>query len=245
MKLVSQIQLVGRLCLSLDRYERHIGLFLFDELDIESIPQDLLGKAADSICWLLLHEAQCATITGAGAGRCLISLIGQIQRMGEEFSSSLKEELILQAKNYGGECGELFAKKASENKMLEEVVSAREMYFKALAESKSSPLWKMQVPGYSRAMEEFHRNFGNEVDQGARKHSVLMEMVHSVALLYGRSWSTFHGQQLGPTTKLSKIGHSMELPRLELIDPEQMQLRRLYAHREIQNIELSFEKVPS
>ena len=71
-----------------------------------------------------------------------------------------------------------------------------------------------------------------------------MGMIHEVQLLYGKSWSTFAGEQLSPTSELSTFGHSVEIPRLELIDPEQMHFRRLVARHEIKLIE-SKNQIPT
>jgi hypothetical protein len=244
MKAAKQSDLITDLSLSLDRSQRQIGLFLFDELNIEELEVAKLTAAKADICWLLLHEVEGATIDGDGAARVLISLLGQTSRMGERFTDALKAEIILQVKNYPGKCGDTFAASSSKHKFLQAAVEIRDQYFAALAEAKKSSLWRMEVPGYRRAVAQHQRNFQNQVQEGAKKHSVFMNFVHEVQLLYGKTWSTFMGENLSAPSELSSFGHSVEFPRLELIDPEQMQFRRLVARSEINLIE-SRNQTPS
>jgi hypothetical protein len=244
MKTSPQNDLIGSFCLSPDRIQRHIGLFFFDELDFDGLPTDLMNMCDVRSCWLLLNEVISANLTAESAGRCLISLLGQADRVGQEFTQGLKSELLMQAKNYPGACGELFVKHAGENVILKEVVAQRETYFQALVKAKQSPVSRMQIPGYHQALEEFHRNFYNEIQEGSVKYSALLSVIPSVKILYGHTWSSFHGNQLSDPTDMHKFSHSVELPRMELIDPEQMQLRRLQSHVEIEAIERDVREKP-
>src|ERR1700677_4937056 len=140
MKAAKLSELITDLCLSLDRSQRHIGLFLFDELHVEQLELTKLTAAKADICWLLLHEVEGSTVDGGGAARILVSLLGQTSRMGERFTDALKQEIILQVKNYPGKCGEAFAVKSSQHKFLQEAVEIRDKYFAALAEAKKSSL---------------------------------------------------------------------------------------------------------
>ena len=244
MKAAKQSELITDLCLSLDRSQRQIGLFLFDELHIEQLEVTRLTASKADICWLLLHEVEGSTIDGGGAARILVSLLGQTSRMGERFNDALQQEIILQVKNYPGKCGETFAAYSAQYEFLKKAVELRDRYFTALAEAKKSSLWRMEVPGYRRAVAQHQRDFQNQVQQGAKKHSVFLNFVHEVQLLYGKAWSTFVGESLSAPSQLSSFGHSVEFPRLELIDPEQMQFRRLVARSEINLIE-SRNQTPS
>jgi hypothetical protein len=221
-------------------------LFFFDKLHVTELPAVALAACDPRICWILLHEVAVVAsgLNKESAGRCLLSLLSQANRMGASFTAALKQEILLQAENYPGACGKLFSEGAADNPILQEVMADQEKYFHALAQTKKSPVLQMQVQGYHRAMEEFSRNFYNEVKEGARKHSVFSQMVHEVALLYGLSWSTFQGNQLGEPTNLQRISHGTEMPRLELIDPEGMQMRRLHGLTQINMLEADMQERP-
>jgi hypothetical protein len=228
MKTTRQDDLIGELCLSPNRVKRDIGLYFFDELDVLELPN--LGGCDPRICWILLHEVICQTISGQSAVRCLLSLVSEAGRLGSEFTRGLKIELLTQAKNYPGACGEMFAKNKDTSPLLQEAVAAQEKYFQALARTKTSPVFLIQIPGYQQAMEEFRRRFSNEI--------------HEVRILYGLSWSTFQGDQLGAATELQPFSHKMELPRLELIEPEEAQLRRLHASTDMDALERDLQEHP-
>ena len=241
-----QDQLIGEFCLSADRTKRHIGFYFFDKIHGTELPPTTLAACDPRICWILLHEVAVVAsgLNKESSGRCLLSLANQADRMGANFTDALKQELLLQAKNYPGALGKMFTEASPCKPILQEVMADQDKYFKALAKTKESSVLQMQVQGYHRAMEEFGRKFSNEIQEGARKHSVLMQMVHEVAILYGLSWSTFQGNQLGEPTNLQRISHGTELPRLELIDPEGMQMRRLHALTQINLLEADIQRSP-
>ena len=60
-----------------------------------------------------------------------------------------------------------------------------------------------------------------------------MQFIKKVQLLYGKTWSSFYGGKLGEASSLKQFSSSSEMPRLEIIDPEGMALRRLYASAKI------------
>jgi hypothetical protein len=244
LKTTQQDDFIGELCLSSNRVQRHIGLYFFEELAVTALPTAALAACDPRICWILLYEILCRNLDKESTGHLLLSLLTQVDRMGEDFRVALKDELLVQAKNYAGACGEMFAKNAEGNPILQEVMAKQDKYFKALAETKKSPILQMQVPGYFAAMDEFNRRFANDIQRGAREHSVLMQIAHEVAILYERSWSTFQGNQLGDVAELQKVSHGMEIPRLEMIHPEGMQMRNLHALTQIRELEAEMEQKP-
>jgi hypothetical protein len=78
----------------------------------------------------------------------------------------------------------------------------------------------------------------NQVSKGAEELSIFTKLVKKVVLLYGREWRTFHGGVLGESSGLKQISTSMEFPRMEFIDPEGMQLRRIHASVRITELTL-------
>ena len=57
--------------------------------------------------------------------------------------------------------------------------------------------------------------------------SVFMSVVTKVKLIYGNEFSFSDGKSISNASTMSHIENSMELPRLEIIDPEGMTIRRL------------------
>ncbi len=59
-----------------------------------------------------------------------------------------------------------------------------------------------------------------------------MRFASSVHLIYVNKFSALVGETVGDATPRAHFEHSMELPRLELIDPEGMVIRRIGSHEQ-------------
>jgi hypothetical protein len=219
--------LVINLAFSHDAGCRKLGLYLFDELDLESLPVSLLTETGEREIRLGFCEAQRTLIHGKAIARFFIALIPRIERAAEELQSEFFDELILQAKNFGGECRQEFEKRAGEFALLKKAIDAAKRYYDGLGAVQNSSIGQMDVYGYREAARLYGRRFSTEVSKGAEAASVFMQVFKHVNLLYGKQWSSFQGGTLGQSSGLQTISSSMEIPRLEIIDPEGMALHRL------------------
>lgn len=68
---------------------------------------------------------------------------------------------------------------------------------------------------FSRARE---KQMNNSLEE-ARKHSPLRQIVTQIPLKAGAGTFNYHHSSYGPSTKLSTVSHSIELPRREAFDP--------------------------
>jgi hypothetical protein len=102
----------------------------------------------------------------------------------------------------------------------------------------------MEVSGYRQAVKLHGRRFAREVSKGAEEMSVFMGMFKKVRLLYGKRFSSFQGGAFGETAGLQQISSSTEVPRMEIIAPETMSLRRIHASAKIQELTEAREPAP-
>jgi hypothetical protein len=235
-------ELVGWLVFSVKAPSRRLGLFLFEELSIRSLPSTLMDGIDERGIRLAFYESQMNSLDGEAVARFLIVLLPYLQRCDPAFQKEFYDELVLEAKNYGGACRDEFGKRANEFPLLKEALGAAERYVEALQKLEQSCIRAMEVSGYQHAARIAQRHFANAVSQGAEQSSVFMKLFKKVALLYGRQWSSFYEGKLSKPFSLQKISTSMELPRLEEIDPEGMVLRRLHAVAQVHDLSKEVEE---
>jgi hypothetical protein len=222
-------RMVGQLCLSEDSDCRRLGLFLFDELELNSIPSEILDSLGENRLAAAFFQLRADLVHGVAIGRCLISLIPCMEKATEPLQREFYEELVTQLKNLPGSCRELFECHANKFPILEKAIAQADRYLDALKAIVESGINAMEVPGFRSAARLQSRRFVSQVSQGAEKMSVFAQLFKKVRLLYGKEWRTFHGGELSATSGLREFSHSVEIPRLELIDPEGMNLRRIHA----------------
>lgn len=222
-------KLVGKLVMSRVCECRQLGLHLFDKLEIADIPSELLNNVDDTQFELAFCELQRSMAGGVTIARILISLIGCLHRIAPALQKDFYDELVLQAKNYSGACRKEFEKRAIEISLLTKALADAQRYFESLRGVLHSSISAMEVSGVRHANRLHGRRFSNAISKRSSELSILTQLCKHVRLIYGRQWSTYNGGTLGETSTLKQFSAEMEVPRLEMIDPEYMALRRLHA----------------
>ena len=225
--------LVGQLVLSPSERCRKLGLFFFDKLGMSALPAAMLDTVGEDQVRVAFYELQRGIVHGDAIAHYLIMLIPCIQRSSLDFQAEFYDLLVLQLKNYSGICRDIFQKKQNEFQMLKKAIEEVDNYFNALQNVRHSCINTMEVTGYRRAKYLYSRRFSNVVSKGAEEASVFMQFCKKIQLLYGKTWSSFYDGKLGEVSSLKQFSSSSEIPRLEIIDPEGMALRRLYASSKI------------
>jgi hypothetical protein len=233
--------MVGRLVLSKEAGCRKLGLFLFDELALNTLPSELMDHMDEGELRLAFHELQRTLVHGDAVGRYLISLIPCAERASPAFQAEFYAELVLQSKNYAGACRVEFERQANVFPILRKALDEAGHYFESLNQVQQSPISTMDVPGYAHAVRLYRRRFSEEVRKGSEEKSLFMQFCKKTQLLYGKKWSSFQDGKLTGTSALQKISSSVEIPRLEEIDPEGMALRRLNASASLAALSVNSE----
>jgi hypothetical protein len=215
---------------------RKLGFFFFDDLDLINLPKDLLDGLDHRLLALAFYESQRTSLHAAANARFLILLIPYIERADGSMQDEFYDELVLQLKNYFGGCRDEFQRRANDFPILQKAITEVDAYFEQLKQTRESGIAAMEVTGSRQAAKLSGRRFARAVSKGAEEMSVFMQMFKKVRLLYGKQWSTFHEGALSESSGLQQFSSEVEMPRMEFIDPEGMNLRRYQASVKIREL---------
>jgi hypothetical protein len=139
-------------------------------------------------------------------------------------------EVVIQAVNYS-QSGLAEIKRFSRSMLAKAIVNRAEQYFNNFKKTRNSPANGFSFPGYKEACLRSNTRFNTQVRKMAEEKSVFMRFAKKVQLIYGSEFSFAVGDSVSDASPMEHFEQSMELPRLEVIDPEGMAIRRLQAHK--------------
>ena len=229
--------LMANLLFSRDRHRRRLGRRLFERLATGTLSSAVFAGKNEGEVMLGLLEFRRALAPRASAVADFLLLIAPFaDAAGAGFKEEYADEVLVQAKNFPGACLRRFKAAAGKSVIIAEVVSLAETYVAALKAAGKSPLGATAVPGFDRAWHEQQRRFSNQVQEGAREQSPLMQVLPEVHMLFGDSFAVDNGGELNPTPyRNTEVG--TEFPGLDFIDPEGMIIRRINAVGAIEYLE--------
>jgi hypothetical protein len=220
--------LVGRLCVSPDMDTRRLGLALFDSLDMAAFPRAALTSSSIA-ARLVFHEFQRVMLSPKAIARLLIAIASSAEATIDGFRSELFDELKLQAHNFAGECRTELLAQGGTVPLVKQALDDVATYFADLDRSLKAGISGMEVAGHRQAATDERRRFSRQVAESAESHSMILRLAKQVRLLYGCATSQFLGGILSDAMSLAHTSVSMEMPLVELCDPEEMAMRRVHA----------------
>src|SRR5207302_1252131 len=124
---------------------------------------------------------------------------------------------------------------APDSEYLMAIVDDSEERMKETRDSFASPALRMDVPGYARARRLHDRYVTRLVAKGVAEKSVFLSLIRKVQLLYtGEKWR--HINPNGSVSEASAFhmaSTEIEVPQLEMANPEEAQMRRVQASAHI------------
>jgi len=222
--------------ISPDREKRMIGNLLFQEFKMNSLPQEVLSRADELQLKVALQEFIRQPFLGEKMSQYLLFIEPRFRQVSSELKKIFKDEMVMQAINYPGACLERWKKVSDPSDLLQDVIKTAEEYFNNLNKIKDSPAISFSFTGYIKAIETNYREFSSQVDRKAHEKSIFSKLAKNVQIMYGSRWSIYMEGNLGEDTSFSEFSSSMEFPRLEIIDPEGMALRRIQAAAKIREL---------
>jgi hypothetical protein len=227
----------GDLCFADGVQSRRLGLWFFDKYQVQKLAQALIDSATASQMELLLLEAQRLSINSDALARLHASLAERIDQLGGDLLYVLYDEVALQALNTY-EYRSTLAAEAPNHEYLGAILQDVEERLKETRNASDSPALQMEVPHRREAEFRLAQRMQREIKSGIEKHSVLLKLVTRVTLLYAKKWRVFYPDgTLSEPSGLQELSNTLEVPRLDLVDPEGMQLRRLGASARIAELE--------
>jgi len=226
------------LCFDPTATGRHMGLIIFSECRVKRIGSEALNRATDTQVELLFFEAQRRLMDFGALARLHASLAARIDQIGGDLATLFHEECARQCLNTYEYRTSLAAHAQSHEYLPDIVKDAWERLALTDAASKS-PALQMVVPGMERAQRIHDRRLVTEVARTMKENSVLLSSNPTVTLLYGGAeFRTFlKDRPFAAPSKMKGFSATAEIPRLEFIDPETMDMRRVAAGHRIAQLE--------
>ena len=135
--------------------------------------------------------------------------------------------MVYQAINFPGACYQTWKDHSSPPPALVEVLKQVKVYFDGLDSLRSCSGGHLTFPEWNSALKEWERRFSNEVSEGAKKASIFASLVRHIDLIYGSEWSIADTSSVSDPRPMTTFAHGMEVPRVEILDPEGCAIRRL------------------
>lgn len=170
---------------------------------------------------------------GGSTSSFLLLMLPYAEKSDNEFKNEFKSEMLLQAVNYPGACLENWKSLKIKSDLLDEVIKSADAYFERLRQVNESPANSFSFSQLAEASEHRRREQSRDLNEQVKQKSVIMNLVSVVNVIYGETWGSFIEGALQKPTGFHGISHSQEYPRLEEIDPEWMEIRRLEARMKI------------
>jgi hypothetical protein len=228
----------GDLCFGEGAQSRQLGLLLLAESGVQGLHKSVIDAATALHVELLLLEAQRFAIDYSALARLHACLAHRVDQIGGDLLFLFYDEVAIQALNTHA-YRQTLSKEASDHEYLRAILRDVDERLGDTGKASESPALQMEVP-HRRAADTLSRQrMAREVAKGVQEHSVFLNLIQQVTLLYGgRTWRTFRPDgTLSEASEMKVSSTTVEVPRLELLDPEGMQIRRLQASARITILE--------
>ncbi len=241
-ELVTQNQhtaLASRLCFQPGTSCRRLGILMFAECKVPAPDPSVVAAASSPSVELLLLEAQRVHVDYAALARLHAALAARVDELDGDLPELLYDEVARQCRNTYAYRKALRAA-APLNEYLMAIADDSEARIKQTHDSFASPALQMDVPGYARARRLYNQYMAGVVAKGVAERSALLSLFRKIRLLYGgqQQWRFFHPDgQLSAPSPLQLSSAEVEMPQLELANPEEAQMRRLQASVRIARLE--------
>ena len=221
---------------------RRLGNILFEQIKVETISDEVVKQISNTELRLALWEFIRKPFFDGEAIAHFLQVLEPLFRNASdrELRNEFEREMVLQAMNYPGACLKKWKEVKKPSDLLKRVIAKVDGYFEDLKKVDNSPANSFQFPNFLEAAERGSRDLSHRISQGARDRSLISQLLTRVDLIYGDNVCVLgQGEQNGPGDPfpMNRFFHQIELPRLEVLIPEIMALRRISATENIQRFQ--------
>ncbi len=222
------------LCFQAGSPARHMGLLVLAECGVGAISLPAVTAATDTQIELLLLEAQRRLLDNEALARLHACLAARVDAIGGDLAERFYAECALQCLNTHQYRAALVASAPNDEYLPDIAADAAERLAEMFRASRS-PALQMEAPGMARAQRLHDHKVMKDVAKAVKDNSVVLRTIPTLNLLYGgREFRTFLGSgSLSETSTMQSSSSSVEIPRLEFVDPEGMDTRRRAAANRI------------
>lgn len=234
-------KITTKLLISSNIDEWEIGKTIFQDTRLDTLSKDLLEGANQVQLEMALLQFIRSPFLAEKTCKYLSQLEPYFRNTSTELQKTFKNELVVQGINYPHACLNAWKNMKTESSLMSEAIVRTEKYFEALSKLRDSPAVSFSFPECMAARQKADQVFRSRVMQEAKEKSVFVQFAQHLEIVYGNRWATFIAGRLDGPSSFSELSHSMEFPRLEVIDPEGMAIRRLTACSRIEELKNKVE----
>ncbi len=220
--------LITDLLLSEELAERRLGRALLEEVKLEKLDGAVIKERGNpNALRILLLEIARRPFSAEFTSRIFLLLLPFYETTSPELRNDFIDEMIFQAINFPGACYQAWANHPTPSPILVEVLKRVKAYFDGLDSLHSCSGGHLTFPEWKTGLKEWERRFSNDVREGAEKASIFASLVRHIDLIYGSEWSIASTSSVSDPRPLTEFSHGMEVPRVEILDPEGCAIKRL------------------
>ncbi len=224
----SFIQSLSNYIFSREIEKRKFGFLIYNILPEQKQQTINQIEVSEPILELIIYEFINYPTLSKQVSDYLLMLEPYYRDVNEELQGIFKNEMALQALNYPGECLERWKKIDLPSSLLKDIIEISDNYFNNLKSNSELTISTFSFPGYDKALKRKMQLFSGQVSKDSKSKSIFYNLARSTEVLYGTSWSILNEKTLGEKSDFKEFSTSIEFPRLEIIDPEGMALRKLH-----------------
>jgi hypothetical protein len=218
---------IAREFFSVLRHRRQLAFTLFDEIPFAAFPNQLLSGLSDDEVALCLCEARLHHLTPENTLRFYAAFLARAEDSASPLADFFRNELLFQAKNFPGAVLDGLKAIVSSSKLVQKVIAEADLYFEKLRPTHHSAINSMEIPGWRRALSIRGRQQSKKIEAHTDEFSILKHLCTTSYLIYGdKGFRYCRDGEIGPLSQMQEMSVSMEIPRLAMIDPEGMVIRR-------------------
>ena len=239
---VGMLQFITNCIFSKSDTIRRLGNVLYEQIRVETISGEVVKQISNTELRLALWEFIRKPFFDGEAIAHFLHVLEPLfwNASDRELRDAFEKEMVLQAMNYPGSCLKKWKEVEKPSDLLKRVIAKADSYFEDMEKVHNSPANSFQFPNFVETAEKGYRDFSHRVSQGAHDRSLISQLLTSVDLIYGDNVCVLgQGEQDGPGDPfpMNRFSHQMELPRLEVLMPEIMALRRINATENIRRLQ--------
>jgi len=236
-KLPKPSKMITNLIISRNPVKRKIGRTFYKSCKYEPIDSDILNKTDEKLLELLIFEYIQNPFLGEKTSQYFLTLEKVFRHRKDSLRDLFKSEMVFQGINYYGNCYEKWQHVKNKSKYLKEILLKIKSYFDNFDKSIDLPPRYIQAPSYKDYFIREQEQLSSTIKSEARSKSVMLSLIKSVEILYGTEFTTVVDNKISPESKMKEFRTSMEFPRVEILDPEGMLLRRLGVSSKIKELQ--------
>lgn len=236
-KLPTLSRFITNLITSYNHSEREIGQVFLKHSDSDSLNIELLKKIEDERIELLILSFIKNPFLGEKTSQFLLSLEKVFKSKNQELRELFKNEMIFQGINYPGVCLDTWKNAKYKSKYLKEIIFRIDQYFDRFEKTIDFSARYLTTPSYLLYLKRERKLFSEKMQSESYKHSVILQMIKKIEFIYGNKINYFSENHIGQESSFKEYKTSMEYPRMEIIDPELMIMRKISVVQRINEIE--------